>query len=501
VTPARRLVVLGAVLLLAGCGSTVNQTALGTTQAGAAGSGGLGAPAGAQQQSGDTVLPGAVGAPVPGGAAPVGGSGGSRGTAAGPSSAAVPGASAPVAGGTTVTAPLKLGITYIDNSQSSEALGVDDESTVDMRHISQALVKGINAAGGMHGRRLEPTYFQFNGQSADYSTQAAEACAQFTQDQKVTVVVDTAFGATGGFRECLQKSGVLSLTTQYEGDRVSSRAASLHASPSGMVLDREYTAVLEQLAATKYIGSGNQLGVVVEGCPDVDRAWNNTLAPLVKRLGLKAPVVRRFTCAVGYSSLAGAGSSTSAAVLAFRQAGVDRVMFVSHFQDVLLLLFGPAAESQGYRPGYLLSSGAQPHSLRTQLPDGQWAGFHGVGHEPYGDTDAASPAAGDQRCLQLVKSGGLQPATHDDYGLVLSLCAPYVLLDETLGRTGGASDARSLMSAINGLGSRFVAPGTVAGRSRFGPDRHDGGDAVRVFAYLPSCQCIRYTSPVRPAPQ
>jgi ABC-type branched-subunit amino acid transport system substrate-binding protein len=498
VQTGRRLLALGATLLLAGCGTTVDTTATSPVQ-GVTRSDGLGAPV----QAGTAPVPGQV---------PGAGSGEAP-AAAGPGAQVTPGAVdaenpsiqapgelAPSAGGR-IASPLKLGITYIDNSQSSAAAGFEDKRTVNARNVTEALVKALNAAGGVQGRKLEPVYFQFNGQSADYGPQASAACARFTEDNHVSLVIDNAFGATGGFRECLQREGVASLTTQSEGDRESSRQATLHASPSAMVLDRQYAAVLEQLVATRYVAGGNQLGVVVEDCPDVDRAWERSIAPLVKRLGLKAPVVQQFDCAVGFGSLGNAGSAMSSAILAFRQAGVDRVMFVSHFEDVLLLLFANAAESQGYRPGLMLSSGAQAHALRTQLPDGQWPQFHGVGNDPYGDTDDAKPTGSDPRCLSLVRSAGLLPANHDDVGTVLFLCAPYLLLDAVLARSGGAADARSVVSAVAGLGTSFVSPGVVDGRTRFGAGRLDGADAVRVFAFVPACQCLRYTHPVVRAPQ
>ncbi|MBK5305058.1 MAG: ABC transporter substrate-binding protein [Frankiaceae bacterium] len=493
----RRLLALGAALLLAGCGTTVGTVAgPATPQSAPDGLGAAPQAPGAIQAPGGGVAPGGAGVTQPGGSAVVGGDAPITTTGG-----SVPSAAPKASGAGRVTAPLSVGITYIDNSQSTAAVGAEDPRTVNARNVTEAMVKALNARGGVQGRRLVPVYFQFNGQSADYSTQAAEACSRFTEDNHVALVIDNSFGTTGGFRECLQKRGVPSLTTQSEGDRASSRAATLHASPSGMVLERQYGAVLEQLVATKYVGSGNQVGVILEDCPDVNRAWDGTLAPLAKRLGLKAPLVRRFECAVGYSSLGNAGSAISGALLAFNGAGVDRVMFVSHFEDVLLLLFGPAAESQAYHPGYMLSSGAQPHYLRTQLPDTQWAQFHGVGGSPYGDTDEAKPTGADPQCLQLVTSAGLLPANYDDVGTVLFICAPYLLLDAVLARTAGAADTRSLVTAIAGLGTSFVSPGNVAGRTRFGPDRRDGGDAVRVFAYVPACQCLRYTAPAVQPPQ
>lgn len=491
-----------AVLLLSGCGTTV-----------VTGSGAATGAAGAPGISGDGLTgeppgldgPGAVALPgtttTTGTTAAPGDSVDDPRTepaAAAPGAPGVSGAAAPVQ---RVTTPLEVGITYIDNSQSTAALGARDTRTVNARNVSEAYVRAINAAGGLQGRRLEPVWFQFNGQSADYSTQASAACARFTEDAKVSLVLDNAFGATGGFRACLQKAGVMSITTQSEGDRVSSREAALHVGPASMTVDRQYAAVLQQLAGAGYLGKDQQLGVILEDCPDIRRAWDRSLAPLVKALDLKAPVVQQLDCAVGFGSAGNAGSAVSSAILAFRQAGVDRVMLVSHFEDVLLLLFGPSAESQGYRPGYLLSSGAQAHALRTQVPEGQWPQFHGVGNRPHGDTDDAKPSGVDNRCLQLMKAAGLVPAGHDDKGTVLFLCPPYLMLDELLKRSGGVSDARTLMAVANGLGSSFSSPGTVEHRTLLSAERHDGADAVRVFAYVEACECLRYTAPAVRAPQ
>ena len=97
------------------------------------------------------------------------------------------------------------------------------------------------------------------------------------------------------------------------------------------------------------------------------------------------------------------------------------------------------------------------------------------GQLPVGDTHDAKPSGSDPRCLSLVKSAGLTPANHDDVGTVLFICAPFLLLDAVLARSGG--------------------------RTRFGPDRRDGADAVRVFGWVPACECLRYTGPVARAPE
>lgn len=455
-----------------------------------AGSGGVG--------DGDT----SNGATPGGGTTTSGATTGLGSTGAGPSTAGGSGATGSGPAPAPITAPLKVGLTYINNDGTSAALGVSDDATTNGETAARALVKGINAAGGLAGRILQPVEYRWNSQSSNWSQDASVACEKFTQDNRVDVVVDSAFGTTGGFGECLQKAGVYQIARGPEGDRISSQRATLHASTGSTVYERTYTAVLATLASTGYLDRTHQLGIIVEDCPPIRRAYTKTLVPLIARLGLKPPLERTIECTTSFSSAGPAASAISGAVLAFREGNVDRVLFVSDFEDVALLLFNANADSQRYYPGYALSSGAQASLFSGNVQKDQWPQLHGVGNTPGNDvTDYKDPlSVAETRCLQLARTGGLIPANDTDRGFVYNACALLLLLEAALKRTNGNSKPSAVQSAINGLGSSFSAPGLVGGRTRFSSDRHDGPDAVRVFGFVASCECIRYSGPILAAP-
>src|SRR6202008_852526 len=135
---------------------------------------------------------------------------------------------------------------------------------------------------------------------------------------------------------------------QSVGDDVSSAQAPLHAGVGSLTFDRTYGAVLQQEVRSGYLRAKSQLGIIVEGCAENERAYSRTLLPLIKQLGLHDPKTYSFDCVD--STAAGAGSGQAAisnAILRFRQPPVvDRVMFVSTEEAAALLLFGVSASSQ-----------------------------------------------------------------------------------------------------------------------------------------------------------
>ena len=400
------------------------------------------------------------------------------------------------------TAPLTIGLTYADNTSTESALGVSSEAGVNGRTAAQAVVRGINAAGGLYGRMLKLVEYRWDSSSTSYDADATVACERFTKDNQVEVVVDTAFGTIGGFGDCLQRAGVLHLTTGGEGDRAASQRRTLHANTSSMVMDRTYGSVISNLVSTRYLGRVNQLGVIVEQCPSIENAYNRTIKPLIAQLGLKAPFEATIECTTGFSSAGPAASAVSSAILAFRQRQVDRVMFISDYEAVVLLLFANSASAQQYRPGYALSSGAQADFLRTQVPSDQLPQFHGVGTSPAVDVgdSAPPPSPTEARCVQLARNGGLVVGGSIDRSFVYSPCGLLLLLEAALTRTNGASAPRSLIGAINGLGTSVAIPGLVADSSKFSSAYHDGPNAVQVFAYVAACNCLRYSGGPLPAP-
>jgi hypothetical protein len=253
--------------------------------------------------------------------------------------------------------------------------------------------------------------------------------------------------------------------------------------------------VIRDLHATGYVTAKNKIGVLLENCAYLQRAYQQAVVPEISRLGLHLVSTENIDCTTGFSSAGPASASIQAAVLHFRSRGVDRVLLVSDFEQVALLLLANNAESQGWRPGYMLSSAAQASVMRSNIPAGQWPQLHGVGWSPGIDIDDPHQPLPpvDRRCLDLIKAGGVTVAGWQNVYIATTECAQVFFLDAALRAAGGNAQGKALMAGVSSLGSTFQSPGIVAGRTYFAPNRRDGVAAVAPFAYVKTCRCMKYT--------
>ena len=483
----RSLVAAVSIALLTACGSTVATVSGQPTQTLSAGASNdeLTAPS----SQGTSSVPGALAGP-----AASGGNSGSIGAVRSGSTAIPPPSSGSRRAADAIGGPLKIGVLYPDNGAANAALGVTTNASNTPKSIMTALVSALNRAGGLAGRKLTVDYYTFDSTSSDYSTQANAACAHFTEDDPVPVVLDFALGNQFGMAACLAKRGVADFGLGTT-DTVEDNAVGLYASPDWMTSSRRYPAVLEGLHATGYLTSKNKIGVLVENCPFLQRAYRQAVLPEISRLGLNRVDTEELDCTSGFSSAGPASASIQSAVLRFRSHGVDRLLMVSDFEQVTLLLLAHDAESQGWRPGYMLSSVAQTEVMRPNIPSGQWPQLHGVGWLPGLDIDdphQALPPA-DKHCLDLIKQGGVTVSGWQNTYVANALCSDVLFLGAALHGSGGNANGQALMAAVEALGSAFVAPGIVNGRTHFGPERRDGPAAVAPFAFVASCHCLQYT--------
>jgi hypothetical protein len=383
---------------------------------------------------------------------------------------------------------------YPNNGAANAALGVATTASNDPKSIMNALVASLNQNGGLVGRKVAVDYYTFDSTSSDYNTQANAACAHFTQDNPVPVVLDLALGNAFGMAACLAKDGVADFGLGTS-DTVGDNAVGLYAAPDSMTSSRRYPAVITGLNTTGYLTSRNKIGVLLENCPYLQRAYEQTVLPQISRLGLTLVDTEDIDCTTGFSSAGPASAAIQSAVLRFRSHGVDRLLMVSDFEQVTLLLMANDAESQGWRPGYMLSSTAQTEVMRPNIASGQWPQLHGIGWSPGLDIDDPHqplPPA-DQRCIDLIKNGGVTVSGWQNIYVATTECSDILFLGASLQGSAGNAHGSALMAAVDALGSSFVAPGIVEGRTFFGPSRRDGPAAVAPFAYVAACNCMNYT--------
>jgi hypothetical protein len=102
-------------------------------------------------------------------------------------------------------------------------------------------------------------------------------------------------------------------------------------------------------------------------------------------------------------------------------------------------------------------------------------------------------AASVTRCLGPIKRGGVTVSGWQNIYVATTECRDIFFLDATLLKSGANAQGSALMAAVGALGTSFVAPGIVEGRTSFGPSRRDGPAVAAPFGYVADYCCLKYT--------
>jgi hypothetical protein len=474
-------------LVLTGCGSTVQMrsTVSPGGELSAPGPGGtdaLGPPTGPAASGVPTSQPGSS-APGTVGSAPISGPAASPGST--PEATVPPSTQAK-------TGPLLLGVLDASSpAAAANATGANNPAGVDPVAITRGFIRHYNKRGGVAGRRIIPVEYTINPTSSSYETDLSAACAKFTQDNRVKLVVSqTGNLFSGNYENCLHKAGVTNLEVANgapdEQDVRSYPRLFTIASPT---VDRRITALLRGLTQAKLLTRSNKLGVIVEDCQQNTRAFTRTLAPLAKTLGIT--VMRRdVSCITGFSDAGAYLAQVGSAVLPFSTAGVDRVAFLTSFEIAALQGLENQAQAQGYKPFYALSSLAAAAANAGQYPPEAQSRMFGVGWIPIVDVTAAPRPGAAKRCDAVAGAEGISPQTQADYAFLYQICDLFAVLDAGLRAARGHEDAipAGLAAAMPSFESAYV----LGGRLRLNQTRHDAPPVFSVFAYQQACTCFRY---------
>jgi ABC-type branched-subunit amino acid transport system substrate-binding protein len=445
----------------------------------------------AQQQAGatngtatsiaDGASPDEVGSSGEPGAA---GSGTATTAAAGKGSASTP-------TGPADTSPITLGFLTTETGNAG-ALGVSTGQAFTHRQVTDALVKALNAQGGIAGRQIRPVVARTDTASVSWETDFAAACASFTQDNDVAAVLGYAFAFFDSFESCLSRAGVTHLSTSYAAQDAKGLAQYPHlyllATPS---LERYWRTAFQGAVGSGFLTPSNTVGVMRSGCAADRRAWEDTAVPLAKELKINVAISEEVACINGSAGTGSVITQLQSAVLRFRARGVDTVMV----EGPPAIIFTSAAESQGWHPRYLATSESGGAALTGNVVPGQIVNIQGFGWLPSLDVlpanQPARPAA-QQRCLDLLKAQGLVPTQHGDYTAAFLTCDAVFLYEAALKATNGNSDATAISAAIDAMGDRYQSAVTLDGRTRFG-GRHDAPALARPWAWNTGCGCFQYT--------
>ena len=396
--------------------------------------------------------------------------------------------------------PIKIGLLDVGNVGGGlAAIGAKTQAQTSGQDLAKAYIHHFNTHGGIAGRQVEYVEYTINVND-DYQTDLQAACARFTQDNHVAVVLSQLGDVSGNtFDACIAKAGVLNL--EMSSSTYDAKSYELYAttySLGGPNVDRRESAVFRGMHEDGVLTAKNTVGIIVEDCPESTAAYSRTLAPMAKQFGLKL-VRADVDCLTSFSGVADFESQVQATVLPFRSKGVDRVTFVSAWESLMLLSFENQAGNQGYKPLYAVSSLAGPQAFASQYSSDTLSRLHGVGWLPDTDVVGGLKNAMTASCEAIARDEGIKATDQANIGLVHMVCEQYMLFEAAVKASGGYSDRASLIRGLAAVDGTYTSALMLGNRTTVGRTR-DAAALFAPFQYLGTCSCFKYSAaPTRTA--
>ena len=381
--------------------------------------------------------------------------------------------------------PIKVGVHVGDNRTAASQFGVAGLPNVDTKEVD-AVVRAVNATGGLAGRPIVPAYHQTDPVNGTWDAQNQKACDDFAGDKKVPLIVANVLAPSPVLMECLAKHHiplVYELHTQQITDAESARLRGYIYRPSMPNAER-LGVVVDGLAEAGFFKSAK------DGIIRYDDATATLISKKVFRPRLAAHhvnVVSEYT--MPHPSQAAdatkASGQTSSAVLQFRNDGVTHVLYVPS-GGVIPLLFMTSAQSQGFYPKYGISSQDAPGFLSENFDERTLGDSLAVGWAPELDGDpTVKRSAANARCHKALATAGLpwdsnlEPFCDGFFFLQAALAdAPAVTVD-------------ALRAGAESLGTSFDSPYVFG--TRFIPGHTDGPHQARLLRFDAKVDAFRYT--------
>jgi hypothetical protein len=390
---------------------------------------------------------------------------------------------------------IRVGIAYVKGAdQAYAAMGFSQLSLGDTLSIYKHMVAWTNSHGGLAGRKVVPVEFASNA-TDDKGTANEQACAAFTQDDKVFFGTGVTVGSPesgDNLLPCLSKAGTSWIPTVWSGDAGywSTFRQFLH-SPNNISHTRELSALVDSVAMQGFFdGAKPKIGLIQIDRPPLTAAVEGGLKPALAKRGLKVDV------AVSVASDNNLPAAVANAELKFATSGVTHVFFAGPGGGVPVY-FMSAAQSQGYKPTYALSSWDAPSVVGQLAPQEQLKGTLGQGYLPSLDVNAAQDPGGTaatKACLAIYSEAGFDMSNRIATGTMLAACDTFLMAKKAL--DGQASiTAATFAAGVERIGSDFVPAGTFATRMR--PDAHDGAAGYRFLVFDSGCSCFTYKGGTR----
>lgn len=387
---------------------------------------------------------------------------------------------------------IKVGVPTIENGAAiTGLLGAADLQIGDPQIEASALINDLNARGGILGRKIEPVYAPVDYANPNLEAAYLASCNKMTDDGHVFAVLDV-LNPPPSFVACIAQKGVLLINASLApgDDKLIARSAPWYYAPTLVSLTRVPGPLIDTALRDGKIKPGDKVGMFAIDIPQFTDTVEEVIKPLLKARGITLAAYERVS----------SEASIQNAVLRFRQAGVTHVIF-EQASAIPVLLFMRQAESQTFRPKYLLSSLDDPgYLLEGNVADEQLAGISGIGWGPVFDVKPAHYPTTDleRRCLSVVARSGQEVAKDRSTFLALTPVCDMVWSFEAIAREAGPQlSTVSFREAYTRMGTKYKPVSTFA---TDWSKRVDGASMFRTLSYVASCKCIQYTGPLEVLP-
>ncbi len=352
-------------------------------------------------------------------------------------------------------------------------------SPEDQKKDFDAVIAGVNKAGGVRCRTLVPKYYQAN--PLDSSQQHA-TCLQLVQDKVFAVLEAAAMDYPATNRDCVPQNKLPMIDVVPIAD---SEAAAFspylfsYTGSWGTIIKNHVQAI----SRMKWFDGAKNIGVVKESCiPEISQQ-------LLDELG-RVGIARSRIVTYDYGCPTGVVPPTQIqqAVLKFKTSDVSHVIDAgtSTLND-----FSKQAQQQQYKPKYSLPDGGfvAVSSTANSAPDQQnFDGAIAVTPYAYGADNSGIPLGPEtDRCNAMLAAGGMPPAQKQSVAFGGSACGLVRMLQVAM------EHAPTLTRA--NLAAGLAAAGRVdfafpTGPADFTVGRHTtGGQFWRPVTYKGACAC------------
>ena len=392
-------------------------------------------------------------------------------------------------------------ITQKDARQVYASLGAKNLDPGDNEAQAAAVVKDVNAHGGIFGRQVKIDFYDVKtlNTATNPDTVGNAVCTHYTQDRPVIAVFNPNTQLDiPSFHTCFARAKVLAFSdgTQAKDDTEFRQLSPYFFSEVMPSWNAVAPVLASRLQAQGYFNGWNttlgkpgnapvKIGILVNGTP-IGARVGTTIKSAFAAAGHPGALIFQY-------KQASDGQANS--VNYFKGNGVTHVIVT----DVELTSFQTAAQNQQYKPRFGITTYNDPYTnleASGLTPAGANNGALGVGWAAsydVSDVNAPVPSTGEKACMKLMAANGQSFGGNKRLArsFAESLC-DYVHLTIEGAAAGGGLTGAAIATGITRIGPSFSpAIGfkpSLTSTNPFVPGQ------VRDLAYVESCKCFRYGS-------